>query len=314
MCESKDIFLHIKLFTEIFSSHIKPNAILIFFATFVRFCTKKKDIIMNYDPIKRKLGTIFNRTPQLRILFYKMLDVLLLRTWHVKGMVKKMLDTHANEPLQIMDAGMGFGQYSYWLSSRYSHCTLLGVDVKEEQVADCNNFFQQLGRTNCSFATADLTQITYQNQFDFILNVDVMEHILEDELVLRNFYQALKPNGSLLISTPSDQGGSDVHDDHEDSFIGEHVRDGYSIADMTEKLQRAGFKQINIKYAYGKYGHISWILSMKLPIQMLNCSKWLAPVVGLYYIIVGLPCLCLNKMDVVSANKTGSGLIVNATK
>ena len=40
----------------------------------------------------------------------------------------------------------------------------------------------------------------------------------------------------LLISTPSDKGGSDVHNDDEESFIDEHVRDGYSIKDITEKL------------------------------------------------------------------------------
>ena len=63
-----------------------------------------------------------------------------------------------------------------------------------------------------------------------------MEHIEEDVLVFQNFYKSLKNNGILLISTPSDKGGSDVHDDHGESFIDEHVRDGYSIKDITEKL------------------------------------------------------------------------------
>jgi hypothetical protein len=39
---------------------------------------------MQYDPIKKTLGTVFNKTPFLRILFYRLLDLLLLRTWHVK--------------------------------------------------------------------------------------------------------------------------------------------------------------------------------------------------------------------------------------
>ena len=52
------------------------------------------------------------------------------------------------------------------------------------------------------------------NIYNIILSVDVMEHIEEDVLVFQNFYKSLKNNGVLLISTPSDKGGSDVHNDH----------------------------------------------------------------------------------------------------
>ena len=38
---------------------------------------------MQYDPIKRTLGRVFNSTPTLRVAFYRMLDVLLLRSWHI---------------------------------------------------------------------------------------------------------------------------------------------------------------------------------------------------------------------------------------
>ena len=69
-----------------------------------------------------------------------------------------------------------------------------------------------------------------------------MEHIEEDVQVFKNFYNSLKNNGVLLISTPSDKGGSDVHNEHEESFIDEHVRDGYSIKDITEKLITCRFQ------------------------------------------------------------------------
>ena len=39
---------------------------------------------MQYDPIKRSLGRVFNTTPGLRILFYRLLDLLLLRSWHIR--------------------------------------------------------------------------------------------------------------------------------------------------------------------------------------------------------------------------------------
>ncbi len=60
---------------------------------------------------------------------------------------------------------------------------------------------------------------------------------------LKIFHRSLKNNGVLLISTPSDQGGSDVHNETEESFIDEHVRDGYSIKEITDKLGEADSKK-----------------------------------------------------------------------
>ncbi len=39
---------------------------------------------MQYDPIKRSLGKIFNRNLFLRIFFFRLLDLLLLRSWHIR--------------------------------------------------------------------------------------------------------------------------------------------------------------------------------------------------------------------------------------
>ena len=39
----------------------------------------------------------------------------------------------------------------------------------------------------------------------------------------------------LVISTPSDRGRKDVHGDDQQSFIEEHVRDGYNIDDIKSK-------------------------------------------------------------------------------
>src|SRR6185436_2954655 len=178
-----------------------------------------------YDPIKRSLGNIFNRSPFLRKLFYDLLDLLLLRSWHVHKELRSLTpDPSPKERgIEILDAGSGYGQYSFWMSKHFKNCSILAVDVKDEQVADCNRFFQSIGATNVKFEVADLTKFSKPDSYDLVLSVDVMEHILEDELVFRNLYASLKKGGMLLISTPSDQGGSDVHDDEASSFIEEHV-------------------------------------------------------------------------------------------
>jgi hypothetical protein len=141
-----------------------------------------------------------------------------------------------------------------------------------------------------------------------------MEHIEEDRVVFKNFYNSLKNDGILLISTPSDKGGSDVHGSNEESFIDEHVRDGYSIKDITRKLTSAGFKAVETAYTYGKPGNISWRLSMKYPIKMLNISYFFFILLPFYYLIFFPVSIILNIFDLSLTHKSGTGLLVTARK
>ena len=239
---------------------------------------------MQYDPIKRSLGNVFNKHVRLRKLFYRLLDLLLLRTWHIKKEVRQWARNQQGQ-VRVLDAGSGFGQYAYYLGRKHRNWEILGVDVKTEQIEDCRSFFEAVGFDHVNFAFADLTRFSKENTYDLVLSVDVMEHILEDVIVFENLYASMKQGGMLLISTPSDQGGSDVHDHDHESFIDEHVRDGYNINEIEEKLRKAGFSKVRAKYSYGTPGKISWKLSMKYPITMLNTSR-------LFFIV--LPFYCSN--------------------
>src|SRR5664279_1945895 len=269
---------------------------------------------MQYEPIKRTLGRFFARTPLLRKTLYFLLDILLLRTWHVKKALHKIASQFPGDA-RILDAGSGFGQYSWRMSHMNDHWNIKAYDINKEQVDDCNIFIGKTGLSQrVSFYACNLTAMNDINCFDIILSVDVMEHIEEDVLVFRNFYKSLNNNGVLLISTPSDQGGSDVHNDHEKSFIDEHVRDGYSIKNITDKLSLAGFKSIEAGYTYGKPGNISWRLSMKYPIKMLNISYLFFLILPFYYLIIFPFALILNVADLMMKHETGTGLLVTARK
>lgn len=273
---------------------------------------------MRYDPIKRTLGNLFNKATSLRVLFYKLLDILLLRSWHIRRALRIWRKERNDKPADILDAGSGFGQYSHRLATINSANTVTGVDVKTEQIQDCNAFFAKLGMGGrVHFEEADLTKFVRPEAYDLILSVDVMEHILEDEAVFANFFASLRKGGMLLISTPSDKGGSDAdeHDhDHPHGFVDEHVRDGYNIDDIQAKLRRAGFTRVEAAYSYGTPGHISWVLSMKWPITMLGASKVFYILIPFYYVIFMPLCLILNVADLYGSHSVGTGLIVKAYK
>jgi SAM-dependent methyltransferase len=269
---------------------------------------------MQYEPIKKSIGRFFAGSVFLRKTLYLLLDLLLLRTWHVKRALRK-ISREFRDDASVLDAGSGFGQYTWRMSTMNSKWRIKAIDINSEQIDDCNRFFRKTGLSDrVDFQTGDLTLLQDSGCYDIILSVDVMEHIEEDLLVFKNFYRSLNNNGILVISTPSDQGGSDVHGEEEVSFIDEHVRDGYAISEITAKLGAAGFRNINASYTYGVPGNISWRLSMKYPVKMLNVSYLFFIILPFYYLIFFPVSVILNFFDLMLTHKKGTGLLVTARK
>lgn len=269
---------------------------------------------MNYDPIKNIFAGAIRKFPILRIIFYKILDLMFLRSWYVRRELKKLRSKFGDSKIEIFDAGSGYGQYTYFMTRNLQPCIIYSVDVKEDWIDDCREFFIQKKISNVSFAVEDLTKITHHNKFDLIICVDVMEHIEEDEKVFGNLYSALKPQGYLLINSPSIYGGSDVHDDDQKSFIGEHARDGYSKEELESKLHPLGFSTYSSRYTYGFWGDKAWRLGIKYPMVLLNISKLFLLILPLYYLLTFPFTLIMMSLDFTSDNKLGSGINFIAQK
>ena len=267
---------------------------------------------MQYDKIKSQLGNVFKRNMFLRKCFYALLDLLLLRAWHIKKELRRLKKTIPDDA-SVLDAGAGFGQYVYYMSKLGRRWQIKAVDTKAEQVDDCNRFFAKTGKTDrVRFELADLTEFCEPEKYNIAISIDVMEHILDDAAVFRNIYSSLKHGGVLLVSTPSDKGGSDEHRDS--SFIDEHVRNGYSTDEIRNKLTEAGFSEVDVQYAYGRLGRISWLISIKYPMIMLQASKLFFILLPFYYLPTFPFCALLNLWDVSVRHKSGTGLKVKAKK
>ncbi len=269
---------------------------------------------MKYDPVKKSLGRFIRNSSFLRKVFYLSLDLLLLRAWHVRKVLGKT-ESYLDGEASVLDAGSGFGQYAWRMSRRNKGWKITGIDIDPEHVSDCNSFFSRSGLSErVSFRSADLTELDEDSCYDLILTVDVMEHIRDDNIVFGNFFRSMKPGGIIIISTPSDRGGSDVRCEGDESFVGEHVRNGYGIDEITAKLENSGFRDIRALYTYGTPGNISWKISMKYPVILLNFSRLFFIILPFYYLIILPFAFLLNALDVTLIHKTGTGLIVTARK
>ncbi|MEX0747995.1 MAG: class I SAM-dependent methyltransferase, partial [Rhodothermales bacterium] len=267
---------------------------------------------MYYDPIKDRLGRAFSANPFLQKTFYSLLHVVFLRSWYVRREIRRLLEPYsADERIDVLDAGTGFGQYAYYVAREFPNARVLAVDVKEDYLENARRFVARTPQRNrISFEKHDLTDLHLNRSFDLILSVDVMEHIEDDGAVFRNFARVLKSGGHVIINTPSNLGGSDVSGEGEESFIEEHVRPGYSREELTGKLEDAGLAPVRAFYTYGGYGSKAWRILLKWPMQMLARTRAAFAILPIYYLLALPAGAALNALDVRTENTTGTGLLV----
>jgi 2-polyprenyl-3-methyl-5-hydroxy-6-metoxy-1,4-benzoquinol methylase len=91
------------------------------------------------------------------------------------------------------------------------------------------------------------------NHFDQVFCMEVLEHIIDDDLVVRQIYEVLKPGGQLLVSVPTaehpptyGEGVVEVENGHG------HVRWGYSKKELRALLESAGFEIAHLS-GYGGF-------------------------------------------------------------
>lgn len=265
---------------------------------------------MRYEPIKESLGRIFKKSPWARIIFYKLLDLLILRTWHVHRELRKWKKSAPNKA-HILDAGCGFGQFAYHLSKMSSSFSILGIEEKKERVCECNAFFREIRKENALFKCTDLGSIEMRESFHLVLLIETLKYVENDIQLLKNLNSSMKTGGLMLVSAPSEYRGAASKDDLDDD---NQFREFYKLSDLKDKLKQAGFSKVKSHYSYGIPGQISWKFSMKIPLQLLNKSKLFIAVLPFYYLVVFPMAVVLNFIDSHTAHSKGSGLLVLAWK
>ncbi|MCI8210644.1 SAM-dependent methyltransferase [Pseudomonas sp. S25] len=107
---------------------------------------------------------------------------------------------------------------------------------------------------NAQFKQLDATAMSEESRYDVIGAFDVVEHIEQDELTLKNLVSALKPGGTLMVSVPQHQWLWSHTDE-----IACHVR-RYSRSEMISKIKATG---LDVLYATS-------FVSLLVPVMWLS--------------------------------------------
>jgi SAM-dependent methyltransferase len=258
---------------------------------------------MEYDPLKNNLAKAIQLFPALMVLMYKAMDMLLLRQRYVK----REIQTHfrKGESFRCYDAGAGFCQYSWFLLKHFPEAKVFATDLKSDYLASFSNYASGFASGRFSYKIADLQSFVPSHQYNLAIAIDILEHIEDDRAALKNFYQALAPEGLLIISTPSDT-------DEAAQFTAEHVRPGYAKAELEDKLHGVGFEIVKSIYTYGFWGSLAWRLLMKYPLQL--AGKKLLPLLIPYYVMVYPLAEIFMQLDMRKENESGTGILIVAQK
>jgi SAM-dependent methyltransferase len=260
---------------------------------------------MHYDPVKDFFMQTVKMFPPVRKIFFALLDMLFLRNWYVRKQIKKYFKKE--DALSFYDAGAGFCQYSDYILSKWQNSTAFALDLKGDYLELYAKYAENKYPKRFTWTKADLVNYLPETKFNLIAAIDILEHIENDEQVIRNFYSCLQNGGKLIISTPSDL-------DEASKFTEEHVRPGYSKDNLINILEKNGLSVNYSGYSYGKWGALSWKIGIKLPLGLVNFSKLLLLLLPIYYIL-SYPFICiLMWVDINSMNYSGNGIIIVAEK
>jgi 2-polyprenyl-3-methyl-5-hydroxy-6-metoxy-1,4-benzoquinol methylase len=189
-----------------------------------------------------------------------------LRSWFIVRALRRLGFWDAR-PRALYDAGGGEGAFAVHVARRFPAWRVVIADNETKTIERALRIKQALGLDNLEIREVDLREPGEEDGYDVVVCADVLEHIEEDDRVVRHLGRALKPGGVLLVTSPSvpqprhlplvawreRRIGFDPRD------YG-HVRAGYSEARLHALLEGAGLTVESVRRTFGPAGTLMFDL------------------------------------------------------
>lgn len=179
---------------------------------------------------------------------------------HVRARLRKIIEDFPGEP-RILDVGGRKSPYTIGLPARITVIDLpRESDVQKQLNLGINEqIVKQTRERRSNIAEVVFGDMTCSGlpggSFDYVVSVEVLEHVEEDDLFVREVARVLKPGGVFLMTTPNGDWVENKNPDH---------KRHYKKAELDALLGRY-FDRVTIDYAivggyYRKLGLRSWSL------------------------------------------------------
>ena len=159
------------------------------------------------------------------------LDVMLMAK-NYNAYLVDLISTPARQDSTIIDFGAGSGTFATPLRA-------LGYDVRCVETDPV----LKAGLEKAGFQVNDDLDRVEDGSVDYLYSLNVLEHIPDDDFLLRLWFKKLKSGGEVLVYVPA----FPVLFSSMDTKVGHHRR--YTIKDLQRKLEAAGFSIGRSRYA-----------------------------------------------------------------
>jgi SAM-dependent methyltransferase len=163
--------------------------------------------------------------------------------------------------LRTFDAGCGNGGFSIYAALIGNRVVAASFSEREQE--DARRRADLVGATGIEFHTLDLRELEQHRSslglVDQVICLETIEHVTDDEGLVKSLVAMLKPGGRLMVTTPFDGHRPLYTEERNPSPVedGSHVRYGYSQARLREIVLGAGLEVTNEAF-------ISGVVSQKL--------------------------------------------------
>lgn len=150
--------------------------------------------------------------------------------------------SHIKPGDRVLDIGCGVGVFTSLVKATYPSCDVWGTDISNKAIAD--NCIQQpdIKYLCCKVGSQEGVP---ENYFDVVFSGEVLEHLDEPALLVKDAYRALKSGGKFVLTTPNVDGV--ISDEHVWFFTPD---------DVSDLMHGAGFDRVvftdlpDLEYSY----------------------------------------------------------------
>jgi SAM-dependent methyltransferase len=160
---------------------------------------------------------------------------------------------------RTLDAGAGNGGFAMMAASTGN--SVLALSFADEELRRAEQRAVLAGLPQVEFRVGDLRDLDQFSHelgtFDQVLCLEVIEHLNEDEQLVRRLAGLLRPGGRLVLTTPSADHRPFLGEHVSPTEDGGHVRWGYTPERLAEIVEAAGLTLV-------AQGAVSGFVSQKL--------------------------------------------------
>ncbi len=244
--------------------------------------------------------------------YYLMSFLTTLREWHIRRALRAVKKTCGpGQPLKILDAGCGFGQYTVFMHKLFNSAHIDALDGDKRRIDKLAKIIDTMKVKDISLIHKDLQELSPLMQYDLILCSAVLEYIPNDKGAVDRMTQALNLSGIMVLYQPvtdNDCSSSKFQREVADKIAEKQLPliNRYTEEGLIQLVKVPGLKLQKLIYTHGFWGR----LGANIERLFFRSNRFRFPFSVLYLIFIHPIAMLFMLADYALPVRNGAGMIM----